>query len=94
MGPRECIKKYWLYIRNLPEEHGVYWKIWSLYIKSLDIILSAREYQEIHPYSAMYIDSIGLIFIIDDVFIDIDVEIYFVFFLIFSLMIDIEIYAV
>ena len=51
MGPRECIKKYWLYIRNLPEEHGVHWKIWSLYIKSLDIILSAREYQEIHPYS-------------------------------------------
>ena len=60
---RECTGKYcpkgqYWYVHS--REQGVYWIIWSLKIKSFNIIPVASGYKEIHPYSAMNIDSVKI----------------------------------
>ena len=42
---------------TLPRVQGLYWIIWSLWFISSDITAVASEYQEVHPYSALNIDS-------------------------------------
>ena len=45
---------------TLVREQEVYWKILSLMIMSFNIIPVASGYQDIHPYSAINIDSVKI----------------------------------
>ena len=49
-----------VFLRTLPRAQGVYWILWSLWIISSDINPVDSEYQEIHPYSALNIDSVKI----------------------------------
>ena len=49
-----------VFLRTLPRAQGVYWILWSLWIISSDISPVDSEYQEIHPYSALNIDSVKI----------------------------------
>ena len=49
-----------IFPNTLPREQGVYWIIWSLEIISFAIVPFVSEYQEIHTYSAMNIDTLHL----------------------------------
>ena len=49
-----------VFLRTLPRAQGVYWILWSLWIISSDINPVDSEYQEIHPYCALNIDSVKI----------------------------------
>ena len=49
-----------VFLRTLPRAQEVYWILWSLWIISSDINPVDSEYQEIHPYSALNIDSVKI----------------------------------
>ena len=49
-----------VFLRTLPRALGVYWRLWSLWIISSDINPVGSEYEEIHPYSALNIESVKI----------------------------------
>ena len=49
-----------VFLRTLPRAQGVYWISWYLWLISSDINSVDSEYQEIHTYSALNIDSVKI----------------------------------